>query len=1176
MSLQFYFGASGSGKSRKLHDDIIEAAQRSPQTDYLLIVPDQFTMQTQMDLVVEHPRHIIMNIDVLSFGRLTHRILDEVGYEDVPVLDDTGKSLVLRKVAKQCQGQLKVMGSHLHKIGYIHEVKSAISEFMQYGIGTQEMEQLADYAKSRGALYYKLQDLNVLYQAFLDYIHEKFITTEETLDRLREAMPKSAIIRNSVIAFDGFTGFTPIQNRVIQELIRLTKQVIVTVTIDDRENPYQPDGEHKLFHLSKKTVADLRRLAKQVDVQEKQPVWCRDRVEGRLPRFAQNGELSHLERNLFRYPAEVYEEAVERIHVFEASTPKEEVRQTCIEIRKLLMRTCGNVDLMSNSEQMEDGLHNIEDLQYRDIAVVTGDMEVYGSLVEEEFAKFGIPIYLDHTRGILRNPFTEYIRSALQIVLQDFSPESVFHYLRTGLTGFDTEETDRLENYVRRFGIRGCKKWSAPFIYKEESKEGEEEALRQLEKYNAMRENLMKQLAPLLEPAGTAGEMVRALYDFLAQNDLQQKLANYERRFKEQGDLARAKEYGQIYALVIDLLDQIYGLLTEEKMDRREFADILDSGLTEISVGTIPQNVDRVLVGDIERTRLKQVKVLFFLGVNDGNIPKSAGNGGIISDIDREFLRESELELAPSPRQQMYIQRLYLYLNMTKPSEQLYLSYAKMGSDGKSLRPAYLIDLVRKLYPALTVKMPENDPVEEQLVCGADGIGLMADMLREYAGGRLDGEEKRRMYTFYHSYHAGKQYQDTVDRLVETAFYRYQDTPLSKLVTQTLYGTLLQNSVSRLEKYAACAYGHFLQYGLALRERADYSFEDVDMGNVFHGVLELFADKLEEYGYTWFDFPEEAAQRIVAEAIEAYAVNYGETILYSSARNQHLLKRMTGILRRTVLTLQTQLKKGSFVPERFEMSFSMIEDLDALNIALNEQEKMRLRGRIDRVDTCETLDSVYVKVIDYKSGTRRFDLAALYYGLQLQLVVYMNAAMEMEQKKHPDKKIVPAAMLYYHIDDPMVEDDGSMTPEQINSKLLQELKMTGMVNESDEAVRLLDGEFTDKSMILPLERKKDGSFSAYSSVISEEDMHTVSNYVNQKIRQLGSGILSGNISVNPYEQNGSQACTYCAYSSVCGYDSRIEGYQMRKLPKMSADEALQGMREELDGKQAVVRAQEQE
>lgn len=1154
MSLQFYFGASGSGKSKRLHEDIIQASQQNPKTEYLLIVPDQFTMQTQMDLVVEHPRNIIMNIDVLSFGRLTHRILEEVGYEDVPILDDTGKSLVLRKVAQQCRGQLKVMGTHMHKIGYIHEVKSAISEFMQYGIGMQEMEKLTEYARSRGALYYKLQDLRILYQAFLNYIHEKFITTEETLDRLKAALPKSEIIRNSVIAFDGFTGFTPIQNRVIQELIRLCRQVIVTVTIDDREDPGQMDGEHKLFHLSKKTAADLRRLAREVNVPEKKPVWCTERVAGRLPRFARNEELSHLERHLFRYPMQAYEKEVHNLYLYEASTPKEEIRQTCIAIRKLVSGS----DPEGNSLRPGDpaGLH------YRDIAVVTGDMEVYGSLAEEEFAKFGIPIYLDHTRGILRNPFAEYIRSALQIVLQDFSYESVFHYLRTGLTGLDAEDVDRLENYVRRFGIRGKKRWQDIFIYKEDCAEGEEAALQQLARCNAMRGQILAQLEPLLRPMHTAGEMVRGLYDFLVCNELQQKLASYERRFKEQGDLARAKEYGQIYALVIDLLDQIYGLLSEEEMERREFADILDSGLAEISVGTIPQNVDRVLVGDIERTRLKQVKALFFLGVNDGNIPKGAGKGGIISDIDREFLRESELELAPSPRQQMYIQRLYLYLNMTKPSGKLFLSYAKVGNDGKSLRPAYLIDLMRKLYPRLTVKMPENDPMEEQIVCGADGVGPMADLLREYAYGRITEESRRQMYTFYHSYHSRPQYQDMADRLIEAAFYRYSDTPLSRMVTRALYGTLLQNSVSRLERYAACAYGHFLQYGLALREREGYSFGDADMGNVFHGVLELFAQRLEEYGYTWFDFPEDMAQKLVDEAVGNYAAVYGETILYSSARNQHLMRRMARILRRTVLTLQTQLRRGSFIPEKFEMSFSMLEDLDSLNIALDEQDKMRLKGRIDRVDTCETEDCVYVKVIDYKSGSRKFDLAALYYGLQLQLVVYMNAAVELEQKKHPGKKIVPAAMLYYHIDDPMIEDGEGMTPEQINAKLLQELKMTGIVSENDEAVRLLDREFTDKSDILPLERKKDGTFSAYSSVIKDEDMQAVSSYVNRKIRELGRGIMAGTISVNPYEQNGNTACTYCAYKSVCGFDSRVEGYEMRRLPKLGREEALMCMRQE--------------
>lgn len=1137
MAFQFYFGGSGAGKSRKLHEDMIEASRREPACNYLLIVPDQFTMQTQMDLVLEHPNRGIMNIDVLSFGRLTHRILEEVGHADMPVLDDTGKSLILRKIAETEQQRLTVIGKHLHKIGYIHEVKSAISEFMQYGIGTKALSELTEYAKSRGALYYKLKDLQVLYESFLAYIQEKFITTEETLDRLRQALPESEIIKNCVIAFDGFTGFTPIQYRVIQELMRLAKRVLITITIDTRENPYQPDGEQKLFHLSKKTVADLRRLGEAVSVPMLPAVVC-GKEAARLPRFENNPELAHLEQQLFRYPAAPYEAETTHIHLMEASTPKEEIRQTCIEIYRLL----GG----------EKGLH------FRDIAVVTGSMETYGNDIEEEFARFGIPVYMDQTRGILFNPFTEYIRSALQIVLQDFSRDAVFHYLRTGLCGLEREDIDRLENYIRRFGLRGKKQWGSLFVYKEE--EGEK-GVALLALYNEMRERLLEQLAPLLGSFQTAGELVRALYDFLVKNELQQKLAHYEAKFKAEGEPAKAKEYGQIYGLVIDLLDQIEGLLKEESMTLREFAEILDSGFAEIKVGTIPQNVDRIVIGDIERTRLKQVRVLFFLGINDGNIPKGTGGGGIISDIDREFLQESGWELAPTPRQQMYIQRLYLYLNMTKPSERLYLSYAKVGNDGKSRRPAYLVDTMRKLFPGLTIKSPEMLPMEEQLSSGADGILFFTELLREYAAGRLKETEQRKLCTFFRSYYENPDWREQILRLIDTAFYHYRESPLSRQVTSALYGTVLHNSVSRLEKYAACAYAHFLQYGLALQERGEYGFEDVDMGNVFHGVLELFAEKLAEHHYTWFDFPQEAGDKILDEAIEAYAAGYGGTILYSSARNQHLLKRIRRILGRTIRTLQIQLQKGSFLPEHFEMSFSMLEDLDALNIALTGAEKMKLRGRIDRIDTCEEEDVVYVKVIDYKSGSRKFDLAALYYGLQLQLVVYMNAAVELEQKKHPGKKVVPAAMLYYHIADPMIEEGQALTPEQLNQKILQELKSTGIVNSDDRAVRLLDNTFTGKSDILPIERKKDGSFSAYSSVINEEDMTTISNYVNQKIKELGTGILQGNISVNPCEQGGNSSCSYCAYRSICGYDAEISGFQMRKLEALSPDEAVLRMAE---------------
>lgn len=1140
MSLRFYFGPSGSGKSHRIYEEIMQRAAQEPGRNFLIIVPDQFTMQTQKDLVMRSDRGGILNIDVLSFGRLSHRILEEVGTKEMPVLDDTGKSLVLQKIAADLKEQLPAMGSLLHKQGYIHEVKSAISEFMQYGISTQDMDKLIASAEKRGALAMKLRDLKTLYRGFQDYIRDHFITTEETLDVLRRSLVKSKILQGSVVVFDGFTGFTPIQNRLIQELMRVCEETIVTVTIGAKEDPYQMDGEQKLFHLSKKTVADLVKLAAEAEVTRGEDVF----VKGGPNRFTEAPALCYLEQNLFRYQYEPYTEKQREIRMFEALSPREEVHQTALYIRKLIRE---------------------EGLTYRDIAVVIGDLEGYASYVETEFGQLEIPCFLDRTRGIVLNPMIEYIKSALQLYIKDFSYDTVFHFLRSGMADISREEIDELENYVIRTGARGYRTYSRLFTRRTEEMQqgsGQEDTERveeTMERLNRIRQRFADNVEILhMAPRAKAGEYVEHLYDFLEQNQVQQKLLNYQQQFEQEGDLAKAREYAQIYRLVMDLLDQIYELLGEEEISLQEFADILEAGFGEITVGTIPQNVDRIVVGDMERTRLKQVKVLFFLGVNDGNIPKNASKGGIISDMDREFLIESGTEMAPSPRQQMYIQRLYLYLNMTKPSQRLYLSYAKVNSDGKGIRPSYLIDTVRKLFPQLAVEYPQNRSRIEQIEGRQEGARYLAEELREYADGTLREEERQDFYLMYRAYEADPEGRD---RLTAAAFRRYKESGLSRIVARALYGRQLENSVSRLETYASCACRHFLQYGLSLQEREEFGFEVSDMGNVYHAVLENFAGKLAESGRTWWDFDENFATQAIKEAVEGYAATYGETVLYSSARNEYAITRMSRILTRTVLTLQQHLKQGSFQPDDYELSFRFAENLDSIHVDLSEEEKMHLQGRIDRIDVSEDAEHVYVKVIDYKSGNKKFDLAALYYGLQLQLVVYMNAAMELESRKHPDKEIVPAALLYYHIDDPTIETPVELTQEQINEEILTKLRMNGVVNSDPAVVERLDRFLQDKSKVIPVEKKKDGSFSARSGILSREELQVVSAYVDTKIRQIGREILDGKIAANPYEKGNEEACTYCAYKKVCGFDGSIPGYEKRQLEDLDKQTLMQRMQE---------------
>ena len=1146
MSLRFCFGPSGSGKSHRIYEEIMQRAAEEPGRNFLIIVPDQFTMQTQKDLVMRSDRDGILNIDVLSFGRLSHRILEEVGTKEMPVLDDTGKSLVLQKIAADLKEQLPAMGSLYRSFLLLSATLVLISLgftlFFDISRQRKDMDKLITSAQKRGALAMKLKDLKTLYRGFQDYIRDHFITTEETLDVLRRSLSKSKILKGSVVVFDGFTGFTPIQNRLIQELMRVCAETIVTVTIGVGEDPYKMDGEQKLFHLSKKTVADLEKLAAEAEVERGEDLF----VKGGPNRFAKAPALHYLEQNLFRYQYEPYAGEQQEIHMFEALSPREEVHQTALYIRHLIR---------------EQGM------TYRDIAVVIGDLEGYASYVETEFGQLEIPCFLDRTRGIVLNPMIEYIKSALQLYIKDFSYDTVFHFLRSGMADISREEIDELENYVIRTGARGYRTYSRLFTRRTEELQGNAEGSEQaeektMERLNRIRQQFMDAVEILhMGSQEKAGDYVSHLYDFLEQNQVQQKLLNYQQQFEKEGDLSRAREYAQIYRLVMDLLDQVYELLGEEEISRQEFADILEAGFGEITVGTIPQNVDRIVVGDMERTRLKQVKVLFFLGVNDGNIPKNASKGGIISDMDREFLIESGTEMAPSPRQQMYIQRLYLYLNMTKPSEQLYLSYAKVNSEGKGIRPSYLIDTVRKLFPAMSVEYPQNRSRLEQIEGRQEGARYLAEELREYVEGTLPEEERQDFYLMYRAYEADAAGRDLLTR---AAFRRYRESGLSRIVARALYGQQLENSVSRLETYAACACRHFLQYGLSLQEREEFGFEASDMGTVYHAVLENFAGKLAESNLTWWDFTEDFAAKAVKESVEAYAATYGETVLYSSARNEYAITRMSRILTRTVLTLQKHLKQGSFQPDDYELSFRFAEDLDSIHVDLSEDEKMHLQGRIDRIDVSEDAEHVYVKVIDYKSGNRKFDLAALYYGLQLQLVVYMNAAMEMESRKHPDKEIVPAALLYYHIDDPTIETPVELTDEQINEQILAKLRMNGVVNSDPGVVERLDRYMQDKSVVIPVEKKKDGSFSARSGVLSREEMQLISSYVDAKIRSIGREILDGKIAANPYEKGNEEACTYCAYKKVCGFDGSIPGYEKRQLEDLDKQALMQRMQKTVE------------
>ena len=1111
MSLQFIMGPSGAGKSHYLYEWVTNESLVNPEKNYIVLVPEQFTMQTQKDLVLASPNKGILNIEVLSFNRLAYRVFEETGENNRIVLNDVGKNLVIRKVAGDNKEKLKVLGGNLKKMGYISEMKSIISEFAQYDIQPDSLDEILDQAQKHPNLYYKLKDIQVVYEAFQEYLKEKYITGEEVLDVLALATSKSKVLKDSVIVLDGFTGFTPIQNKLLRELLNVCQKMMITVTIDKRENPFLYQHPYQLFALSKQMVTSLMKIAEEVKVEIEEPIYLYDRP---VYRFRENVALDFLESHLFRYSKERYEEEQDSLQIWCAKNPQEEMDFVAQKIR-YLVRTKG--------------------YRYRDIAVLTGDVNAYSNHLEQVFAKYDLPIFMDCKKSILLNSCVEYIRSLLGMAEQNFTYESVFRYLRTGLAGIRQNEVDVLENYVLALGIRGFTKWKEKWIRRTRDMDETE-----LAEVNRIREQFVESIDEVMtvlkSRSKTVLDVTKALHSFFLKEELQQRVREYQLKFEKQGELALEKEYAQVYRIVIELLDQFVELMGDERISIKEYCELLDAGLEEAKVGIIPPSMDQVVIGDVERSRIKDVKIVFLVGANDIYIPGTSQKNGLLSEYDRQIVAKTGTVLAPNAKEKTYIQKFYLYLVLTKPSNQVYLTYSKTSADGKAIRPAYLVSDLMKMFISLRVQEVSQSLKGKELTATGGIDGIIQGLQRKHEG--LEDEWKE-LYTWYKKH---PEWSQKIEQIVEAAFYRREDSRLTQETAKALYGEMLKSSVTRLEKFSACAYAHFLTYGLRLKEREMYQFQAVDLGNLFHGAIERFSKKLEQDGYTWTDVPAEIRETFVQDCVDECIVDYDNSILYSSARNEYTILRLKRMLRRTVWALTKQLEKGDFVPVGYEVVFS--------------------GGKIDRIDVCEDEDKLYVKVIDYKTGDKAFDLGELCYGLQMQLVVYMNAALEMQKKKQPEKLVIPAGLFYYRMKDPIV--DKPTQGKNAEDAILRELRPDGVVQGSEEVLEHLDRGFTGTSQVIPVARTQAGQLSKTSKVLSEEEFGVISKFTKKQMQEVEKEILDGNVELKPYFLGGHTGCDYCPYHAVCGFEEKIEGCNYHRLDKLEPEEALEKMRKEVE------------
>ena len=1109
MSLQLVIGSSGYGKSTYIYDDVIKKSIKYPDRNYIVVVPEQYTMETQKKLVMSHPDKGILNIDVVSFERLAYKVFEEVGEENGAVIDDTGKNLIIRHVLEECKGSLSFFGNSINKMGFVSELKSVVSELLQYDIKPDGLKLIRESESIRGnrQLYAKLQDISLVYDRFKEYLSNNYITSEEILDVLCTVIDKSQLIKDSEIIFDGFTGFTPIQYKLMRLFLIKCSRVCVSVTADTRENINVYDGMQNLFFMSKDMVLRLHRICDEEHIEVERDIIL-DNVS--VSRFSQSQELGFLEKNLFRYNYKKYEDDVKNIKLFAASTPKEELQYAISQIIVLTRK---------------------QGYRYKDIAIVSGDMAAFGTMAGNMLAQNDIPFFVDQKKSVTDNPFVELIRSAIEIVEKGFSYDSIIRYLRTGMTDIDRNGIDMLDNYCLAMGIRGRKAWFNEWKKKSRRK-NDIYNYEQLENYRIIiTEPLIKLDIALREKTATVKDYVRALYEFIVELDCQEKIYNLSK------EPDAGNEYGQLYKKVMILFDKMVGLLGDEHVSVKEFADIIDAGFDEIKVGLIPPSADCIVVGDIERTRLDNIKVLFFVGMNDGIVPKRNDNKGILSETDRDILENNNVTLSPSAREKAFVQKFYLYLIMTKANERLIITFAKKDNQGKSLLPSYILRNLKLMYPKL-----KTDEWDE------------------------DTEEKK--------------YIRIPKAQIEWSEENYIKA-LGENIVNEMYGDNISGSVSAFERFAACQFAYYLQYGLRLEEREEYSFKVSDFGTVLHAVIEDVSKELKKNKKSFSLISDDERYHMVEESMGRITQEYGNTILKDSSRNEYLIDRMTKLADRTIWAIGKQLECGIFKPDAYEMKFLLDGEV------VESKKTLSMKGKIDRIDICEDDNNIYVRIVDYKSGKSDFDLLRTYYGLKLQLIMYMKAAKHIEQLRNNGKNIIPAGVLYFNMDNPIIDmtaDGGDFSAldedeqkEQIDIKVQEALRMKGIVNDNVDIIRKMD-DTIGKSLNIPIAFKKDGQTLdlSKSSIMNTTQFDMLESFVSEKTIDMTRQIFDGQININPYKQGTKNACEYCEFSAVCGFSTDLDNSSYNFLRKFKDEELWNKIKAEVekDGRQLDIRTEE--
>ncbi len=1093
--VELVLGRSGTGKSDRLFKNM---ATEAPHRRQILIVPEQFSHLAERRLFAVGGRALALGGEVLTFTRLASRVFSVAGGLAKPTLDGGGRVLVMYLAATQMGQGLTVYAKPSRKPAFLTGLLDTLDECKSYQVPFQAL-----YAAGEsigGVLGDKLRDLSVIFNAYDTLCQTLGADPRDKLTRLAKALADSRWGEGMDFYLDGFTDFTPQQGLVLAALMAQGHSVHVALTCDHLEEDEDGLG---VFSPARRTAAFLIRLAEETGQR-----WTvstqKDHLPGKAP------ALVHLEENLFSEAPRPWED-VPPVTCAAAQDPRREVEWVAAQVLRLVRE---------------------EGYRFRDIAVTGRTFEGYEELVDAIFPRYGIPVFMARSQDILEKPVLALIVGALEAISSNYRYEEMFRCLKTGLAGLSDDQRDRLENYVLQWDIRGGK-WtqSAPWHmhprgFGNSWTEEDEEEVAALD---ALRRQVISPLERLKRSSGTTGrDRAEALYRFLEDISLPATLESRTNALRARGELVLAEEYQQLWDILVSALESCATLLERVELSLDEFSKLFALTLSQYQVSAIPVALDRLTAGPCPRLGCQRFRAVFVLGCDDKRVPLCAASPGLFTDEDREVLRLRGFTLAPKTEDRLRREMTIVYHVCTLPTERLFVSYPK-GVDEEERRASFLFPRLAAIFPQMELCQVEQGP-DPRLAAPEPAMELAADPL---VGDGLRGLEG---------------FSERLDRM--TAALALERGRLSRSRVEDIFGKKVRMSASQLDLCRSCHFSHFMRYGLRAQPRRRADFDAVEYGTFVHSVLEQVVGRWAKAGGAGDD-PD--WREMTREAIRNYLDTDLGGLEDKTPRFQFLFRRLEDTVTRVVGNVIAELERSDFKPVAFELGFGTGKEMPPVELT-RQGVTVSLTGFIDRVDGWVHDGKLYLRVVDYKTGKKPFDLGDILHGIGLQMLLYLST-LEREGRAYFGQEVVPAGVLYVPARDAVAVGSRDMDEAQRRAQVDKLLTRQGLVRGEREIVEAMERvQAGEKPRFLPVQVNKDGEFSG-DALASAAQLGKLARHVESVLGEVGRELAQGKVDADPYWRGPDHnACQWCPYASACQFEEGRGGEARRWAGRVTAKE----------------------